>query len=115
MAILEFRKNEVFFEQVSEGYYDKRGNWHEGSREWVFVCKCGSQPANSVNPTIPLPNGNGEVTVYSQILHLPANCREFLYGERVKVGINGDTEKIYEVVGFQRGQLQSKLYIKTTE
>ena len=113
MAILEFRKNELFFEQVSEGYYDKRGNWHEGSREWVSIGKCGSQPATGENPTIQIPDGS--LIVYEYILHLPANCREFLYGERVKVGINGDTEKIYEVVGFQRGQLQSKLYIKTTE
>lgn len=115
MAILDFRANELYFEQVEDGYYDKRGDWHEGAHEWVFVCKCGSQPADSQNPTIPLPDGNGEVTVYNQILHLPSNCREFLYGERVKVAINGGTERVYSVVGFQRGQLQCKLYIKATE
>lgn len=33
MAILSFRNNELFFEEVTEGYYDKRGNWHEGFSE----------------------------------------------------------------------------------
>ena len=115
MAILDFRKNDLYFEEVTDGYYDKRGIWHEGSREWVFVCKCGSQPADSRNPTIPLPNDNGELTVYNYVLHLPNNCREFQYGERVRVAINGGTERVYSVVGFQRGQLQCKLYIKATQ
>lgn len=113
MAILNFRNNELFYEEVTEGYYDKRGNWHEGSREWVSIGKCGSQPATGENPTIQIPDGS--LIVYEYVLHLPSNCREFTYGERVRVAINGGTERIYSVIGFQRLQLQSKLYIKAAE
>jgi len=113
MAIFEFRRDELFFEQVTDGYYDKRGNWHEGSREWISLGKCGSQPAMGENPQIQIPDGS--LTVYEYILHLDRNCREFLYGENVKVAINGGTERVYKVIGFQRGQLQSKLYIKAVE
>ena len=59
MAIFEFRRDELFFEQVTEGYYDKRGNWHEGSREWISLGKCGSQPATGPNPQIPRRHADG--------------------------------------------------------
>ena len=112
MAILEFKKDLIAYEVVTDGYYDKRGVWHEGSREWVSLGKCGSQPAVGENPQIPIPDGS--LTVYEYILHLDRNCPELSYGQRVKLAVNGGPERIYSVVGFQRLQLQTKVYVKAT-
>lgn len=112
MAILDFKPHQLYVEIVEGGYYDKMGDWHEGSREWVNVGRCDAVPANGENPTIHIPDGS--VAVYDYTLILPSNCREFLYGQRVKLSMFGDTERIYSVVGFNRYQLQAKLYIRAT-
>ena len=110
MAILNFRPHTLWVEKIFGGYYDKMGDWHQGESKWIAIGDVGSQPADTRNPTVPIPDG--QVVVYDYVLHLPADCEEFLYGQRVKISLYGDTERIYSVVGFQRLQLQSKLYIR---
>ena len=110
MAILDFRASYVeYLDGATEGYYDKRGEWHEGHEQWKFLAKCNVMQAGQENQ-IALPDGTVERYSYT-IGGLPRNCRKFHYGERIRIHMLGCCDYDERTVkGFQRYQFQCKIY-----
>lgn len=111
MAVLDFRASYIeYLEGATDGYYDKRGEWHAGGERWVYLAKCNVMRAGKENQ-ITIPDGTVGHYTYT-IGGLPKDCREFRYGERIRIHMFGSAD--YDertVLGFQRYQLQSKLYV----
>lgn len=110
MAILNFRASYIeYLDGATDGYYDKRGEWHAGTEKWKCLAKCNVMRAGQESQ-ITIPDGTVEHYTYT-IGGLPPNCREFQYGERIR--IHQFRSKDYDertVKGFQRYQFQSKIY-----
>lgn len=110
MGVLDFRPHSLYYEETTEGYYDDEGDYHPGSSEWKFCCRCGAQPPARENSQLQIPDGR--IEVFDLTLTMPAEVRYFEYGERVRMKMFNDPEKTYTVVGFDRYQHFSKLYVK---
>lgn len=110
MSILDFRASYVeYLDGSTEGYYDKRGEWHDGDERWCFLAKCNVMQAGQESK-ISIPDGSVEHYTYT-IGGLPRDCRKFKYGERIRIHVFGDEEYDERTVkGFQRYQFQSKIY-----
>jgi hypothetical protein len=97
----------------SEGYRDRAtGDWVDGKEEWVTnYCKCDIVPAGKANQiTIP----DGQVETYSYTIYsLPKSCREFKYGDKIRIKFFGseDDVKEFTVKGFHRYQMQCKIWV----
>lgn len=95
------------YQKVTKGTYDIKGDYQNGSSEWVSIGKCDAVPAGR-NNVIQLPDGKTETFSYV-IRSLSPECREFKYGEKLRLSFGGQI--IYlSVKGFARYQLQSKIW-----
>lgn len=110
MAILDFRASFIeYLDGSTDGYYDKRGDWHGGEETWKVLAGCNVMRAGRESQ-IQLPDGTVEFYTYT-IGGLPADCREFKFGERIRIHQFGSVSYDEKTVkGFQRYQLQSKIY-----
>ena len=108
MGVLDLKKYCVSAIKVEESYIDENGDPHEGATKMVGCYECDIVPAGGSNNQITF--GDGEVDYYSYTIYLPADCREFKRGEKIIVK-RFDIEKEYVVKGFQRYQLQSKIWV----
>ena len=110
MSILDFRASYVeYLDGSTEGYYDKHGVWHEGDETWCFLAKCNVMQSGQESK-ISIPDGSVEHYTYT-IGGLPKDCREFVYGERIRIHILGGEDYDERTVkGFQRYQFQCKIY-----
>ncbi|WHX12242.1 hypothetical protein QMY64_13785 [Phocaeicola dorei] len=55
---------------------------------------------------------DGIIRKYSyEVCNIPANCRAFTIGDRVKISLLGGIEREFEVKGFHRYQLQCKIWV----
>lgn len=104
MAVLNMAPHHLSYKSATEGYDDENGDWVNGTEYWIEnYCKCDCVPAGKAN-VISLPDGS--VQSYSYTVYLPKKCRDFEYGDIVR--ING---KDFKVLGFHRYQLQCKIWI----
>ena len=110
MSILDFRASYVeYLDGSTEGYYDKRGEWHDGNERWCFLAKCNVMQAGQES-VVTLPDGKQVHYTYT-LGGLPRDCRKFVYGERIRIHVLGEGEYDERMVkGFQRYQFQSKIY-----
>ena len=110
MAILDFRASYIeYLDGATDGYYDKRGEWHEGKEEWKYLAKCNVMRAGQ-EQVVTIPDGTVERYTYT-IGGLPKDCREFLYGERIRIHQFGSARYDERTVkGFQRYQFQCKIF-----
>ena len=108
MSVINLIPHTLCYLIVSEGYEDENGDWHEGSSKWSDPIPCHAVPAGAANE-IAFPDGT--VSKYSYTIgRLKPDCREFEIGEKVRINILG-VEREYEVKGFHRYQIQSKLWV----
>lgn len=108
MSVIECRPHLLSYRVISDGYEDDNGDWHEGKSEWSEPLKCHAVPAGAANETT---FADGTTAHYSYVIgRLDSNCRELKIGEEVKVMIDG-MEREFEVKGFHRYQLQSKVWV----
>lgn len=109
MAILDFRSSRFDYLIESEGYRNEDGDYVDGESQWVEYLPCNIVPAGQANQ-IAIPDGT--VETYSYTIHTSADCREFKYGEKVRLHILGNEEGVVKTVkGFQRYQLQAKIWV----
>ncbi len=107
MATLDFRAHGLDYE-VSEFETLENGDRRESSKYWVEdYTKCDIVPAGQAS-TFTFDDGQKEK--YSYTVYLSRDCREFKYGERVRINMYGK-KRVFKVVGFQRYQLQAKLWV----
>lgn len=113
MAVLDFAAH-------SFGYYqpDVWGDDGNGGNKivsegcWIDdYCMCDCVPAGKAN-TITIPDGQVEPYSYT-VYNLPTWCKEFKYGDRVRIKLFGAANDVREftVKGFHRYQLQCKIWV----
>lgn len=109
MAVLTLKPHKLQYMVVEEGYEDSNGDYHAGSSHWEGDISCDAVPANGKSNEIQF--DDGIVRRYSYIVYMSSSERHFSVGERVKITLLNGVEREYEVKGFQRYQLQSKLWV----
>lgn len=108
MSIIDLIPHKLSYLKVSDSYKDENGDWHEGTKEWSEPIKCHAVPSGAANE-IAFPDGT--VSTYSYTVgRLDPDCREFSIGEKVRLSVCG-VEREFQVKGFHRYQLQSKLWL----
>lgn len=114
MAVLDFAAHYLgYLDSLSEGYTDRKtGDYVDGKEKWIDnYCRCDIVPAGQANQ-IPIPDGQVETYSYT-IYNLPRSCREFKYGDRIRVKMYGSDDDVREftVKGFHRYQMQCKIWV----
>lgn len=108
MSVIELKPHLLSYLETTPGFEDDNGDWHEGSTSWSKPFECHAVPAGAANE---ITFADGSTFHYSYIVgRLDADCREFKIGEDVKLIIEG-MERKFQVKGFHRYQLQSKLWL----
>lgn len=108
MSVIELKPHLLLYRVIEDGYEDDNGDWHEGSEKWSDPIKCHAVPSGSANE---ITFEDGTTSHYSYMIgRLAPDCREFKIGEDVRLSVNG-IEREFEVKGFHRYQLQSKLWV----
>ena len=109
MGVLDFNAYKLEYLQEGNGYYDDNGDYHHEEDKWHCVGRCNAVPAGR-NNVINLPDGIKETFSFTIIIHNP-RCREFKYGDRIRLTTVFGCEKIpLTVKGFARYQLQCKIF-----
>lgn len=111
MSVLNFAAHILQMEvQGSEGHYDEEtGNYvASSSSSWEEVCKCDIVPGGKA-ATITLPDGT--LTNYSYTIYLPKDCKEFSFGDNIRLLLYGKQARQFKVLGFHRYQHQCKIWV----
>lgn len=110
MAVISLKPHTLEYEiKTKDGYEDSLGDFHEGKTEWSGSIKCDAVPSNGKANEIRFEDGS--VHSYSYIIYLNSDVREFVIGDRVRLTLYGGVKKVFSVKGFQRYQLQAKLWV----
>lgn len=112
MAVLDFAAHTLSYQTVTQGYEDpESGDYQESQTYWVEnAYKCDIVPAGKADQ-ITIPDGNVQKYSYS-VYNLPQDCREFQYGDKIRIKFFGKGEgKLFTVLGFHRYQHQCKIWI----
>lgn len=110
MAVLKLKPHMLEYEvKTKEGYEDSRGDFHEGKTEWQGRIPCDAVASNGKANEIKFEDGS--IKSYSYVVYMDSNVREFVLGERVRITLYEGIQKVFSVKGFQRYQLQSKLWV----
>lgn len=108
MPVLDLKPHRLSYLEASPGFEDDNGDWHEGTEEWSKPYKCHAVGGGKATQ---ITYEDGSVANYTYTIgRLPKDCREFKLGERVLLDMFGE-KKEYTVKGFQRYQLQSKIWV----
>lgn len=107
MGVLKLKPHKLYYLDLQESPVDSDGDKHELQAVLRYCCECDLVPAGSARE---IQFDDGIVDTYSYTIYLPASCREFKHGDRIVVDHFGK-EKEFIVKGFQRYQLQCKLWV----
>lgn len=109
MPVLNMKPHTLSYLNRSEGYEDANGDYHKGTSTWVECCQCDAIPNGKEESIV---YDDGSFGKYSYTVKLPASCREFKKGERVRIKFFNSSKVIeFDVLGFHRYQHQSKLWV----
>lgn len=108
MAVLQLKPCRLSYLIATPGYEDENGDYHPGENYWKGCIECGYAPAGSANE---IKFEDGSVKVYSYTVTLPRDSRDFAIGDRVKIKMLDGQWHEFTVKGFQRYQLQCKMWI----
>lgn len=110
MAVLNLKPHILEYQiKTEEGYEDSIGDFHEGKTEWAGKIECDAVPVNGKSNEIEFEDGT--VYRYSYVIYLKSNVREFHIGERVRITLYGGVKRVFTVKGFNRYQMQAKLWV----
>lgn len=108
MAVLQFKPSRLSYLITNPGYEDENGDFHTSTSQWEGDIECGYATAGASNE---IKFEDGTVKVYSYTVTLPRDCRDFADGDRVRLIMLNGKEREFSVKGFQRYQLQCKMWI----
>lgn len=109
MPVLNMRPHKLSYLVRSEGYEDENGDYHAGTTEWNDCERCDAIPNGKEEQIV---YDDGTVGKYTYTVKLSPTCREFKKGEKVRIEFFSSTKVLeFEVLGFQRYQHQSKLWV----
>lgn len=112
MAVLDFAAHFLDYQILTGGGEDpKTGDYIDGKRTWVNdAYRCDIVPAGKANQ-ISIPDGAVQTYSYT-VYNLPNDCREFQYGDKIRISFYGKRPgKVFTVLGFHRYQHQCKVWI----
>lgn len=109
MAVLSLKPHKIEYLVIENGYEDSNGDYHEGSSHWEGNIPCDAVPSGGKANEIQFEDGS--VHRYSYTLYLSNAVKRFEVGERIRVEFHDGRIREFEVLGFQRYQLQSKLWV----
>ncbi|ROT19577.1 hypothetical protein EEL53_10050 [Muribaculaceae bacterium Isolate-114 (HZI)] len=108
MSVINLIPHSLSYLIATDGYEDDNGDWHEGRSGWSEPMKCHAVPAGRANE---ITFADGSTSYYSYTVgRLSPDCREFHIGEDVLLNVDG-IERRFQVKGFHRYQLQSKIWV----
>lgn len=108
MSVIELKPHSLSYLETTPGFEDDNGDLHKGISQWSRPLKCHAVPAGAANI---IAYADGSTGHYSYVIgRLDRECREFKIGEDVKIIIDG-IERRFQVKGFHRFQLQSKIWV----
>lgn len=108
MSVLSFRPHRLEWEEVSPGVYLANGDYKAGTRAWQGYIECSAVARGEADKVV---YADGVERQYSYTITLPARCRDFALGERVRLSLIGGRQEEYSVLGFQRYQHLCKLWV----
>lgn len=109
MAVITIKPHILQYKVFSEGYEDQNGDYHEGTERWGDCIPCDAVPASGKSSEIRF--DDGRVMKYSYTVYLNADVRDFSVGEIVRIRLLGGNVREFDVKGFQRWQMQCKLWV----
>lgn len=109
MAVLTLKPHKLQYLVIENGYEDANGDYHQGDSHWEGSIPCDAVPAGGKSNEIQFEDGTFHR--YSYTVYMPNNVRHFKIGDRVKITFLEGVVREYDVKGFQRYQLQSKLWV----
>lgn len=107
MGVLDMKPHCLFYWDLQESQVDSNGDKHEVQPVLKFCCRCDLKPAGTARE---IQFEDGIVDTYSYTIYLPASCRDFKHGDEIVVR-HYDKERHFTVKGFQRYQLQCKIWV----
>lgn len=109
MSVIDFKPHTLRYLIPSLGYEDEEGDYHPGKSSWSEeLIPCDAVPAGKAEER---EFEDGKIKSYTYTVTLPASCRTFTIGDKVRITHLGGTEREYEVKGFQRWQHQCKIWV----
>ena len=106
--IPQFRPHRLQYQVSSGGYEDENGDYHPGESRFEGDIPCRYEPNGKAN-TIAFEDG--KIYVYQYVVYLDQNCREFKYGDIIRLLMDCVVIAEKQVQGFHRGQLNSRLWV----
>ena len=90
MSVLSMMAHTLSYKEETGGYLDEEtGDYVKGSSKWIEdYCACDIVPAGKAN-TIKLEDGTMDTYSYT-IRNLPLSCREFKYGDTIRIKLYGN-------------------------
>ena len=110
MAVLNLSAHSLDYKETIGGHENENGDWVQGVETWIEnYCKCDTVPAGKAN-VITIPDGSTHNYSYT-IYNLPRTCRDFDYGDIIRIKLFGKVFREFKVLGFHRYQLQCKIWV----
>lgn len=108
MAVLQLKPSRLSYLIANPGYEDDNGDYHPSFDSWEGDIKCGYAQGGNSNE---IKFEDGSLAVYSYTITLPRDCKDFVKGDRIRLLMLNGEEKEFTVLGFQRYQLQCKIWV----
>lgn len=109
MSVLNLKPHRLSYLVVSNGYEDENGDYHEGESRWEGVIPCDAVPSSGQASERQFEDGVSRA--YSYVVYMGTDVKHFCVGEKVRITFLGGIEREFDVKGFQRYQLQCKLWV----
>ena len=106
--IPQFRPHILQYQVTIGEYEDEIGDYHPGDSHFEGDIPCRFEPNGKAN-TIAFEDG--KTYVYQYVVYLNQNCREFEYGDIIRLLRDGVVVEEKQEQGFHRGQLNARLWV----
>ena len=108
MAVIKIKPDRLSYLIPNNGYEDENGDYHPGEAQWDGEIPCDAVTSGKAAERT---FEDGVIRAYSYEVTLPANIKDFVIGDRVKILFYGGVEREFEVKGFDRKQYQCKIWV----
>lgn len=108
--IVSFRPHTLSYQITTEGREDENGDFHPGETSFAGEIPCRCEPNGGKAEVIVFDDGT--TSVYRYIIYMDRDCKEFKKDEKVRVSRkDGSVLVEAKVLGFQRGQLNARIWV----
>lgn len=109
MSVLTVKPHRLNYLVEQSGYEDENGDYHEGQSMWEGNLPCDAVPSNGQSSEREFEDG--VTRSYSYVVYMKSDVKRFYVGEKVRITFLNGVEREFDVKGFQRYQLQCKLWV----